>query len=125
MSDPPAAVDPPDVCAAGGCTKTKSADLGDGYAVTLYSGSGAGGSVASAVLELALNAVPVFWNVTDEAIAGDLACSPQPQPNCVVVVGGGAHASMAIGYVRELNKLVEVRRDLLRHTVHRSGRPQR
>jgi hypothetical protein len=103
----PAAVDPPHVCIGGGCTKLKSVDLGDGYAVTLYTGAGAGGEVASAVLELALNDVPVFWNVTDEAIAGELECSPRPRPNCVVVLGVGAHASVATGYTLDLNKLVK------------------
>lgn len=102
----PAPVDPPPICASGGCTKTKSVALDDGYAATLYTGAQSGGAAAATVLELSKESVPVFWEVTDEQIAGDLACSPQPKPNCVVVVGVGAHASIATGYLRELNKLV-------------------
>jgi hypothetical protein len=98
---------PPSICAAGGCTKVKSADLGDGYTATLYSGSSAGGAVASTVLELSRGEVPVFWQVADEQVAGDLECSPQPEPNCVVVVGQGAHASVATGYTRHLNTLAK------------------
>jgi hypothetical protein len=104
---PPAPVDPPPVCAGDGCTKLKSADLGDGYTATLYSGSSAGGAVASTVLELSLGGRSVSWQVTDEQVAGDLACSPTPAPNCVVVAGLGAHASVATGYTRRLNALVK------------------
>jgi hypothetical protein len=75
--------------------------------VNLYTGSGAGGSVGSTVLELSLDGASVFWQVTAEQVAGDLACSPDPTPNCVVVAGIGAHASVASGYVRELNRLVK------------------
>jgi hypothetical protein len=103
----PAPVDPPAVCAGDGCTELKSADLGDGYTATLYSGSSAGGSVASTVLELSDGGVSVFWHVTDEQVAGDLVCSPQPEPNCVVVAGLGAHASVATGYTRRLNALAK------------------
>jgi hypothetical protein len=81
--------------------------LGNGYTVTLYSGSESGGAVASAVIELSADDVPVFWHVTAEAVAGDITCSPQPMPNCVVVTGVGAHASVATGYTRQLNKLVK------------------
>jgi hypothetical protein len=101
------AVPPPPVCASGHCTKNKTADLGAGYTVTLYTGSSAGGSVGSTVLELDLDEVPVFWQVTPDEVAGDLACSPTPGPNCLVVAGVGAHASVATGYVRELDRLVK------------------
>lgn len=106
-SSVPVTVDPPPVCVGGGCTPVRTADLGDGYTVTLYSASNSGGAFGSAVLELRLGRVPVFWRVADEQVAGDLACSPHPVPNCVVVAGVGAHASLADGFTRRLNKLVK------------------
>jgi hypothetical protein len=106
-SSTPTALPTPPVCASGGCTKNKVVDLGDGYTVTLYTGSSAGGAVGSTVLELDSAGTPVFWQVTKDQIAGDLACSPRPMPNCVVVAGVGAHASVATGYTRQLNRLVK------------------
>jgi hypothetical protein len=100
-------VDPPPVCVGGGCTKNKTVALDGGYAVTLYTGSGNDGSVGSTVLELSQDGRPISWQVTDEQVAGDLACSPRPVPNCVVVAGAGAHASIAAGYTRAGHKLVK------------------
>lgn len=102
----PSPVPTPSVCATSRCTKDHVADLGAGYTVTLYTASSSSGAAGSTVLELARDDVPVSWQVTADQVAGGLACSPRPVPNCVVVASVGAHASLATGYKRELDKLV-------------------
>jgi hypothetical protein len=94
------AVPPPRLCGSGRCKAVGSAPLDHGYQVTIYSAPSPGGGVAATVTELSLDRVPVYWHVTDDASASQVACSPAPQPNCGLAVFVGAHASEALGLLR-------------------------
>lgn len=103
----PTPVAAPKACAAGKCTKIRSADLDGGYTATVYSGPSPSGQLAAEYLQLALGGVSVFWKVTDGYSPGQLVCSPTPAPNCAVEDGFGAHASSARGLARIGNALIQ------------------
>jgi hypothetical protein len=77
------------------------APLDGGYRVTVYAAPSPSGGVAATVTELASGGVPVYWHVTDNASPSQVACSAAPQPNCGLALFVGAHASEAIGLLRD------------------------
>ena len=91
---------PPLICRSGGCTRNRAVILDGTYGVVLWTASTRDGASGASVLELTQAGRAVWWQVTGERIGDDLLCSPRPVPNCVVVDGAGAHASVATGYVR-------------------------
>jgi hypothetical protein len=95
------AVPPPRICASGRCHAVGTASLDDGYQVVVFSAPSPSGGVAATVTALSHDRVAVYWHVTDNASPSQVACSAAPRPNCGLALFVGAHASEAIGLLRD------------------------
>lgn len=100
-SSPPAAspVAMPKQCATWHCTRAQTADLGGGYAVSVWHAGKAGDFTTKPVLELSRDGVAVQWWLSPNGFgwSGALTCAGPgaPEPHCVFTDGSGAHSSIA------------------------------
>lgn len=88
----------PAQCASWHCTPAASADLGNGYAITLWRAGSTRVENAEPVIELRQNATSVQWWIWTQGYGWltSLRCEASASPpNCVVSDTAGAHAGVA------------------------------
>ena len=106
---PPVAVAKPAKCATWGCTKAQSADLGNGYTISVWHAGKSGDFTTEPVIELAHHGVSVQWLLWSRGYgwAASLHCSVDaPAPNCILTAGAGVHSAVAQLVVLQAGKLV-------------------
>lgn len=95
---PPRHVAMPAQCAAWRCTRAKTVDLGQGYAISVWRAGSTRVENADAVVELSQDGVSVQWWVWTQGygLLTSLQCEVSASPpNCVVSDASGAHSGVA------------------------------
>ena len=105
----PTSVAMPAQCRSLGCTKAQTADLGNGYSISLWHSGKAGDFRSEPVIGLSNDGIAVQWWSSPRGYgwAGSLTCATRaPEPNCMLTDGDGAHSAVAQSIVLRAGRLV-------------------